>query len=131
MKTKIAKWMLLGLVAGGGIILLIWVITWLIIWNSFGFEPSGFDQSVWLAWHNRAEPDNPRYGMVDDVRTRLLRDQPTRPEVLELLGSPDAGQGANYLGYNLGVSFTGVDFDALFIYFDEEGRVAEVRVVQG
>ena len=131
MKTKITKFILLGLGAGGVSILLIWVSAWLIFGNSFGFGSSSFDQSVWLAWHNRFEPDNPRYGMVDDVRTRLLHDQPTRSEVLELLGNPDAGQGADYLSYNLGASFAGVDFDVLVIYFGEDDRVIEVRLVPG
>ena len=129
MNNRNAKLILLFLGGGSLFLLLALAAAWIILGSLFG--PSGFDQSVWLAWYSSSEPDNPRYGMVDDLQTMLLQDRPTRVEVLELLGTPDGGQGDDYLGYNLGASFVGVDFDALVIYFDENDRVFEVRIVQG
>ncbi|NOK57920.1 MAG: hypothetical protein GFH27_549287n224 [Chloroflexi bacterium AL-W] len=97
----------------------------------FGPDPSDFNQETWLAWHNSGDPGNPRFGMYEEVEAWLLSERPTEAEVLERLGSPDAGREENMMAYNLGVPSYSIDYYSLDIYFGEDGRVSEVNLIQG
>lgn len=98
----------------------------------FGIDTSGFNQETWLAWHNSGNPNNPRLGMYEEVEAWLLSERPTEAEVLERLGSPDAGRQEDMIAYNLGVrSSYSIDYYSLDIYFGADGRVSEVRLMQG
>ena len=90
-----------------------------------------FDRETWLAFHNDSEPDNPRGKMARDLQRRLLLGQETREKVLDLLGPPDHGERGDMLSYNLGMwSGFRMDYDSLDIYFDDQGRVVKILIVQ-
>jgi hypothetical protein len=95
------------------------------------FDDRRFDRDTWLAFHGNSDADDPRGMMARDLQRRLLLGQDTRERVLELLGPPDHGKRADMLSYNLGMwSGFRMDYDSLDIYFDDQGRVAEVLIVQ-
>jgi hypothetical protein len=95
------------------------------------FDDRSFDRETWLALHNDSDADNPRGKMARDIQRRLLLGQVTREEVLDLLGPPDHGQRDDMLSYNLGMwSGFRMDYDSLDIYFDDQGRVVDVLIVQ-
>src|SRR5262245_3420837 len=69
----------------------------------------GFDSDRWKAQRNSAARDNPRAGMLGNLKDRL-RPGMTRQEVVTLLGEPEATEkdGTRYV-YDLGMSAFGVD----------------------
>lgn len=92
-------------------------------------DSDGFDAERWRQAQQGCAPDNPRLGMYDELEDELLAEQPTRDEVLTLLGPPDAGAEPDFLRYQLGYNM--IDCDFVAIEFGPDGRVSEVRYVQG
>ena len=88
----------------------------------------GFDQARWQQG-NGCDPNNPRLGMYEELRTKLLAERPTRPEVIALLGQPDAGSGSTEVNYMLGYNL--IDCDSVRIQFGGDGRVFDVSYIQG
>jgi len=82
-------------------------------------------------WQQATEcvPDNPRLAMYPALRERLLAERPTRAEVLALLGSAGDQGGAGPLSYMLGYNV--IDCDTVRIDFGPDGRVLDVRQIQG
>lgn len=77
----------------------------------------------------------PRGGMVHDLISNHLTPQTTRSEtVIELLGQSTYNVKINGLecpGYNLGMcSGLGLDYDSLFVCFDQNGTVAFAGHIQ-
>jgi hypothetical protein len=89
----------------------------------------GFDAERWRQAQQGCVPDNPRLGMFDELESELLRERPTRSEVLQLLGPPDAGEGPGSVRYMLGYNI--IDCDWVEIRFGPDDRVVEARYVQG
>lgn len=88
-----------------------------------------FDAALWQQSTAGCMPDNPRLGMYTELEALLLRERPTHAEVLTLLGPADGEQSAATLTYTLGYNI--IDCDFISITFDGDGRVREVRYVQG
>ncbi|MBC8078075.1 MAG: hypothetical protein H7Y32_18505 [Chloroflexales bacterium] len=82
-------------------------------------------------WQQATEcvPDNPRLAMYPALRERLLVDRPTRVEVVALLGSAGDEAGTGPLSYMLGYNI--IDCDSVRIDFGPDGRVSDVRQIQG
>jgi hypothetical protein len=91
-------------------------------------EPRGFDADRWRQGQG-CTPDNPRLGMYGELRTKLLLERPTDTGVVAMLGTPDAGRGPGSVSYMLGYNI--IDCDMVSIHFGPDGRVSEVRYVQG
>lgn len=109
-----------GLVAGLGIVLL----------SRHSGGGDRFDAAGWRqASQEGCTPDNPRLGMYDQLRSRLLRERPAKAEVVAMLGPPDDGQRPRVVGYELGLNI--IDCDSVEIRFGPDERVLEVRYVQG
>lgn len=94
-----------------------------------GGAGDGFDAERWRQAQQGCAPDNPRLGMYDELEDELLRERPTRSEVLAMLGPPDAGEDSESVQYTLGYNM--IDCDSVLILFGEDGRVADVRYIQG
>jgi len=133
---KVLKYILLSFLGIVGIVVL--VVGLFIAWIVFDspFDDQKFDLMVWVEHHNSRDPDNPRGKMADDLEKRLLKDRPTRAQVIALLGPPDSMSTSdwrkkNFLSYNLGMwSGIGLDYDSFDIYFDDEGRVQMIKLIQ-
>lgn len=116
--------------AAAGFSLPIGLVYWWV--NSTYFDNRDFDQDVWIAHRNSWASDNPRGEMAYDLRDRLLRQRPTHPEVVSLLGEPDwpDQDPPHRIAYILGAwSGFRIDHDSLDIVFDAEGRVERVLIV--
>lgn len=109
---------ILGLVAVAGVI-------GLQIWD----RERGFDAARWQQATEGCVEDNPRLGMYRDLEALLMRERPTRAEVLVLLGPPDGEPGAETISYSLGYNI--IDCDFVSISFGSDDRVERVRYVQG
>jgi hypothetical protein len=104
------------------------------------FDNASFDQALWSKWRGSWDPDSPRGHMASDLIGRLERGQPTRSDVLALLGPPEApcskltppaGDLGQCLSYSIG-SWSGfrMDSDTLDVYFGYDGRVRNAFTVQ-
>ncbi|MBC8163697.1 MAG: hypothetical protein H7Z42_21020 [Roseiflexaceae bacterium] len=93
---------------------------------------SRFDAERWRQATMGCDSDNPRLDMYSDLQAQLLRERPTRDEVIALLGDEGSAETAgtsDTLSYMLGYNI--IDCDSLLIIFDSEGRVSDVRYSQG
>lgn len=90
---------------------------------------NSFDPARWRQATMGCDPNNPRFSMYSELEQKLLRERPTRNEVITLLGDPGAGLGAVTLEYELGYNI--IDCDTVRITFDSDGRVSGVRQIQG
>ena len=70
---------------------------------------------------------NPRLGRYSELAQKRLRERPTEAEVVTLLGNESGTTGD--LFYQLGLNMA--DCDAMQIKFGSNGRVSDVRYVQG
>jgi len=96
------------------------VMSWLLTPNPF--DDRQFDHKLWLSSSNLDDRNNPRGQMFDDLRKRHLSKQLTKADVISLLGTPDNGQDAGRLSYNLGMwSGLRMDYDSLEVDFDSKG----------
>ncbi len=89
----------------------------------------GFDAERWKAQRGLDLRDNPRQGMMREVRA-LLHPGLSKAEVLNLLGEPDRRQD-NRFEYDLGMRPLGIDYQSLVLDFDASGRLLRFRTVQG
>jgi hypothetical protein len=92
-------------------------------------DTQGFDAALWRQSTAGCVPDNPRLSMYTELEALLLRERPTKAEILTLLGPADGEQEAATLSYTLGYNI--IDCDFVSITFDGDDRVREVRYVQG
>jgi hypothetical protein len=94
------------------------------------FDDRSFNQRVWLKHYDDWSWDNPRGPMAGSVRDLLVETRMTREEVIELLGPPEISEGDYAVRYLLG-PWRGIpiDDDFLVVYFDEDGRVKDVRIM--
>jgi hypothetical protein len=82
-----------------------------------------FDPDVWKAQRDEDfDGDNPRAGMVGELRREHLVEGTPRERVHDLLGPPESVRGDSDL-YELGRSATGVDYEQLAVVY-EDGRLA-------
>lgn len=108
-----------------------------------------FNRNVWLKYHGSEEAVNPRGFMAEYVRDHILRSGMPRQAVVDQLGQPDTEKtdcqqrhneemnqeelrkdgAVCYISYNLGM-YSMMDYDTLDIYFDEDSKVKQVRIVQ-
>jgi hypothetical protein len=101
-------------------------------WSSSGvFSTSKFDSSVWSAKQtNGTDITCYRGGMANDIKDRLLQRGMAMVEVEQLLGRPDIKSSAEYR-YVLGMcSGFGLDYDDLHIYFENQGKLTRVAIIQ-
>ncbi len=91
-------------------------------------DPGRFDSEVWKAHASQDERDNPRAGMVADLRPRL-RPGMSRAEVESLLGPGDGG-GAR-ASYALGMAAYGADYEYFVVEYDATGRLTRATIVRG
>lgn len=87
-----------------------------------------FDSEVWKAHASQDERDNPRAGMLADLRPRL-RPGMSRTEVEGLLGA-GAGDGVR-VSYALGMAAYGADYEYFVIEYDAAGRLTRTSLVRG
>lgn len=122
---QVAGVVVFGLVLGFGAVQL------LIFGVLFGdpFDDRDFDRDVWMAHSQDWRPDNPRGQMAQDLRDRLLRERPSRSQVIELLGPPRY-QRPDRISYYLGSWGFGPDCDWLEIYFGEDDAVVGARIAR-
>ena len=79
---------------------------------------------------------NPRGPMAKDLQYRLVREKPTKAEVLALLGEPDFMTKADrrrsdFLSYNFGIPDPiHIDYYSLDIYYDANDCVKRVCIHQ-
>ncbi|MEO0500547.1 MAG: hypothetical protein AAF205_08335 [Pseudomonadota bacterium] len=85
----------------------------------------GFDQDRWNSGAGNFTGENPREGMIGDVRDVVSYGM-LRTDVHAVLGPPDSS-GRDVDGYALGRSAVGVDFETLEIGY-ADGRVVRVDV---
>jgi len=96
------------------------------------FDDLKFDQTVWHQYSGYSDPRSPRGRMYEDLESILLRTRPSREDVLQILGEPDAPAREQALEYSLGAwSGFRIDFDTMVIAFDASGDVSHVSRVQG
>ena len=125
-----SRWLLLsgGVVASGALVFVfVSAIGFFMFRDFLGGGTQNFDAALWRQ-STQGCASNPRLGMYGELEEKLLRERPTKAEVLSLLGPPDGEDGATVdytLGYNI------IDCDSVFITFGPDGRVSEVRYIQG
>src|SRR5262245_27903683 len=95
-----------------------------------GSAPRAFDAKVWLAHPDIAERKNPRWGMVSDVKSRLVAGKTTRADVIALLGPPSQERGTT-LEYAVGW-WGGAEMDAntFNVVLDAQGVVVRSQIHQ-
>jgi hypothetical protein len=93
-----------------------------------GAKDGGFDAARWRQ-SSECVPENPRLGMYPALRDRLLAERPARAEVEALLGPGGAGDGSEALVYVLGINM--IDCDTMRVEFGPDGRISEIRQIQG
>ncbi len=117
-----------SVVASGALVLVCAVGIGLVLLGGWlGPDTQGFDAALWRQ-STMGCAGNPRLGMYEELEARLLRERPTRAEVLTLLGPPD-GEDAATVDYTLGYNI--IDCDYVIITFGADDRVSEVRYMQG
>ena len=95
------------------------------------FNDRKFDETVWKEFHQDDDPDNPRGKMAYHLRDRVLKEGMKMDEVRSVLGEPDYSEGDNFLKYNLGMwSGFRIDYDSFDVYFDENGELSHVEIIQ-
>ncbi len=125
-----SPWLLLmgGLVMSGALLFVfVSAIGFFMLRDFPGGGVRSFDAALWRQ-STMGCASNPRLGMYRELSDKLLRERPTKAEVLTLLGPPD-GEDAATLKYALGYNI--IDCDSVLITFGTDGRVSEVRHIQG
>ena len=125
-----SRWLLLigGVLIGSALVFVLASAIGFFMFRDFlGGGTRSFDAALWRQ-STMGCASNPRLGMYGELREKLLRERPTKAEVLSLLGPPD-GEDAATINYALGYNI--IDCDSVFITFGEGGRVSEVRYIQG
>src|SRR5262245_55284330 len=89
----------------------------------------GFDSNRWKELRNSAARENPRAGMIGDLKERL-RPGMTREEVVALLGEPETKEGARFV-YAIGTSAFGVDYEYFVVEFDADGKLTRHMITRG
>lgn len=89
----------------------------------------GFNSDKWKAQRHSGARDNPRAGMLGELK-KLLRAGMTQDEVLVLLGEPDSKQGTRFT-YDLGAPGFAVDYEYFHIDFDADGKLVRHWIEQG
>ena len=95
--------------------------------GSISGTSSGFNAEQWRQATMGCRSDNPRLGMYSGLAQKLVRERPTEAEVVALLGN-EGGTTGN-LSYQLGLNLA--DCDAMQVNFGSNGRVSDVRYIQG
>ncbi|XXF76260.1 hypothetical protein P2318_24820 [Myxococcaceae bacterium GXIMD 01537] len=90
-------------------------------------QTGAFDAEQWKAQRGGVESNNPRLGMVAELKRKHLREGMTREEVQRLLGEPDQRRGTSEV-YELGQSPVGVSYEYFVIDYDGAGKVTQVRI---
>jgi len=101
-------------------------------WTHGGvFSTARFDQTQWLAKvPEQLDSTCYRGNMAYDIRDRVLRSGMAAQQVLGLLGRPDFHSPAEFR-YVLGMcSGLGFDYDDLHVFFNPQGRVERVQIIQ-
>ncbi|HXH04286.1 MAG TPA: hypothetical protein VNN09_13345 [Candidatus Competibacteraceae bacterium] len=101
-------------------------------WSSVGvFSTEKFDHAKWHAPILDAQDATcHRGGMAIDIRDRLLVQGQTKQFVERLLGKPDFVAETEYR-YTLGMcSGMRMDYDDLHIYFDNQGKITDAKIIQ-
>ena len=121
--------MVIGSVIASGALLFVFAsaIGFFMFRDFLGGGVRSFDAALWRQ-STMGCASNPRLGMYGDLADKLRRERPTKAEVLSLLGPPD-GEDAATISYALGYNI--IDCDSVFITFGADGRVSEVRYLQG
>ena len=88
---------------------------------------SGFDAEQWKALKGSTERNNPRIGMVGELKAKHLRQGMNREEVRKLLGEPDQRRGTSEV-YALGASPFGPSYEYFIIDYDGAGLVTGFHV---
>ena len=95
------------------------------------FDNRPFDNTVWAAFHESIDPDNPRGEMYEDLTDNVLRTGMDRTAIINLLGPPDHKEEAHLISYNLGMwSGFRIDYDTLDLELDGKGKLVRVRRIQ-
>ena len=124
---RVAKYLAVAL-----LILIISYAAWLYwIFKGGVFSTSSFESVAWHAKQtNQTDMTCFRGGMANDIKKRILKPGVSRAVLERLLGAPDVKSTAA-LQYNLGMcSGFRIDFDSLNVYFNENGELTSVAIVQ-
>ncbi len=89
-----------------------------------------FQPERWKGERGNRAFDNPRAALAVGA-LEVLQEGMSEPEILELLGEPDAGQEGNRWIYRIGALGFGVDLSFLVIEFDTDGKLARRYIDQG
>jgi hypothetical protein len=89
----------------------------------------GFDPAKWREASGTTARDNPRSGMVSELRERLKPGM-SRDEVVTLLGAPER-DGGSRLSYSLGINPYGIDHEYFVIELDAGSRVRSFGITRG
>lgn len=123
---RIAAMVFLGLLVA--LILFLAYAIWYFGGGIFGDED--FEPVKWQAGPSATADRCYRGGMAKDIRDRIVPKGMSRNQVERVLGKPDQGKSSEYR-YVLGkCSGLGIDYDDLHIYFDEQGVVVNVLILQ-
>ncbi|NMO19628.1 hypothetical protein HPC49_48355 [Pyxidicoccus fallax] len=90
-------------------------------------QKSGFDAEQWKAQRGSTARNNPRIGMVVELKEKHLRNGMSREEVQKLLGEPDQRRGTSEV-YALGTSPFGPSYEYFIIDYDGTGLVTGFRI---
>jgi hypothetical protein len=88
-----------------------------------------FDSARWKALRSSTARDNPRAGMIGELKERL-RPGMTQEEVVALLGEPERKDGPRYV-YAIGTSAFGVDYEYFVVEFDADGKLKRHAIERG
>lgn len=89
-----------------------------------------FSSQVWKKAEDlKYSADSPRYFMLHSLTAQLERDQPSRTEVITLLGNP-VGHAADHEAfmYWVGRPTYGITPAELYVYFDPSGRYESFKI---
>lgn len=88
-----------------------------------------FNSEQWKAQSGAGATENTRQGMISKLE-EILRPGMSKDEIVALLGKPDI-QENNRFEYELGLLGFGVDYAWYVLEFDEDGRLASYKLIQG
>ena len=92
-------------------------------------DDAQFDRDVWLQHRDDSGSDNPRFTMLADLCSNVLKAGMTRQEVLDRLGPSDESA-TDRLSYTLGDrSHFGFDLFYLSLEFDSADRLRSMEIV--
>lgn len=95
------------------------------------FDNKKFNKHTWLEYYNNHIPQNPRGEMFNDLIENNLKIGFSKKETINLLGKPEVITEEGVYWYNLGMwSGFGIDYDYLYIYFNNKNTVVSFKRVQ-